>query len=50
MSPGKNRLFISDKLSQDALDFLEGHPEIEVDYRPGLSVASSTKSCAMPEP
>ena len=34
----KKRVFIADKLNEDALELLRGYPEIEVDYRPGLSV------------
>lgn len=31
-------LFISDKLSEDALRFLEDYPDVTVDYRPGLPI------------
>ncbi len=34
----KKVLFISDKLNDDALTYLKEHPEIEVDYRPGLPI------------
>jgi len=32
------RVFIADKLNEDALAFFADHPAIDVDYRPGLSV------------
>ena len=36
-------LFIADKISEDALEFLSGCPDLEVDHRPGLSDAEKSQ-------
>ena len=39
-------LFIADKISEDALDYLEGFSDLEVDNRPGLSPAEKLEAVA----
>ena len=37
-------LFIADKISEDALGFLSGCPDLEVDNRPGLPVSEKLEA------
>ncbi len=39
-------LFIADKISDDALEYLAGFPDLEVDNRPGLSLAEKLEAVA----
>ena len=37
-------LFIADKISDDALEYLAGFPDLEVDNRPGLALAEKLEA------
>jgi D-3-phosphoglycerate dehydrogenase len=41
---GRKLVFIPDRLSEDALGLLKENPEIEVDYRPGLSLSEKKEA------